>query len=124
MHNQELTRYDYFIYINDIEYADKNSPHSKRTGGMKQTLHTKDISAKELKKKDKKRWEERNQLKVKEEKEKKRKVRKKPKYKREPPPKIDKKGKKKKKKNKDQDRDYDDKPKKETKKWGFMGGGK
>eukprot|EP01083_Nonionella_stella_P253335 871777_1 len=65
MHNEELTRYDYFIYINEVEYGDKVTPHSKRTGGMKQTLRTKDISAKELKKKDKQRWEQRNQLKVK-----------------------------------------------------------
>ena len=121
MHNEELTRYDYFIYINDVEYADKNSPHSKRTGGMKQTLRSKDISAKELKKKDKKRWEERNQLKVKEEKDKKRKVRKKAKYKKEKPPKID----KDKKKKKDKNRNNDNKPKKEKKKWGFsMGSGK
>ena len=121
MHNQELTRYDYFIYINEIEYADKNEPHSKQTGGMTQTLKTKDISAKELKKKNKKRWEERNQLKVKEEKDKKRKVRKKPKYKRGPTPKINKDKTKKRKKNK---KDSDDQPKKEKRKWGFMGGGK
>ena len=50
-----LTRYDYFIYVNDVEYADKNTPHSKSTGGMKQTLRTKERSAAELKKKDKER---------------------------------------------------------------------
>eukprot|EP00483_Globobulimina_turgida_P013075 UN13099 len=46
-HNQELTRYDYFLYINEVEYGDKVTPYSKRTGGMKQTLRTTEVSAKE-----------------------------------------------------------------------------
>merc|ERR1712129_504846 len=64
-HNPELTRYDYLLYINEIEYGDKCNVKTRKTGGTKQTLTTKDISAKELKKKNKKRWEERNKLKVK-----------------------------------------------------------
>merc|ERR1712087_317490 len=76
-HNQELTRYDYLLFINDIEYAQKCNVSNRKTGGMKQTLTTKDISSKELKKKNKKKWAERNKLKVAEEKEKKRKVQKK-----------------------------------------------
>eukprot|EP01083_Nonionella_stella_P129333 392426_1 len=75
--NQAPTRYDYFLYINEAEYHEKCNVISKNTGGMRQTLRSKDISPSELKKKDKARYDARNHLVVEEQKQKKKKVRKK-----------------------------------------------